>query len=221
MFSFIHYLWGNKFEILGSENIPRSGSVVLAINQTTHLDPLFIALAVRRPIHFVGLDDHGKLEPWYTPLLYDSMGVIRVTPNLALSGGHHFIAEVDDAVHYGEIIGIFPEGRLELKHDRSQIAPFHIGAVNIARRYRLSVIPVLMQGMEEVVPHSTAHLREKIHLAPITVVIGKPISAACLSHENEEDLRQAVIHLGDTARKTCRRPQEAVTPWQKHIFRQT
>ncbi len=217
MYSLIRHLWGDRFEILGSENIPRSGSAVLAINQTTHLDPLFLAIAVRRPIHFVGLDDHGDLEPWYTPLLYDSMGVIRVTRNLALNGGHHFMAEVDDAARYGELIGIFPEGRLELKQNRREIAPFHIGAVTIARRHRLPIIPILMQGMEEVIPHSTAHLREKIHLAPITIVIGEALAPE--SWCNEEDLRQAVINLRNAPRAARRPIPERVAPWQVRLFR--
>jgi 1-acyl-sn-glycerol-3-phosphate acyltransferase len=193
MGSFINRIWGDKFETVGYEHIPASGSAVLAVNQTTHLDPLFLALAIRRPIHFVGLEDNGDLEPWYTPLLYEMMGVIHVTGNLALNGGHHFIAEVEDSVRYGELIGIFPEGRLELKHDRSEIAPFHNGAVAIARRYHLPIVPILMRGMEAVMPHSTACLREKIHVAPITIVIGEPLSPARLC--DEKCLRQAVLEL--------------------------
>jgi len=194
MRSFISRIWGDKFETIGAANIPGAGSAVLAINQTTHLDPLFLALAIPRPIHFVGLIGDGGLQPWYTPLLYEAMGVIRVTGNLALNGGHQFIAELDDAVRYGELIGIFPEGRLELKRERSLIAPFHNGAAAIARRFRLPVVPIFMQGMEEVMPHSTAHLREKIHIVPITIRIGRPIPSAQLCHD-EECIRQAILEL--------------------------
>ena len=188
----VECIWGKKFQVTGTENIPRSDSAVLAANQTTHLDPLFLALAVRRPIHFVGLDDHGELEPWYTPLLYEMMGVIHLTGNLAQHGGREFLSEVDDAVRYRELIGIFPEGRLELKRDRTQIAPFHRGALVIGRRYHIPIVPVLMEGMEEVMPNSTAHLRERVHVAPIRVVVGRPMDAL---DEDERCLREAILQL--------------------------
>jgi 1-acyl-sn-glycerol-3-phosphate acyltransferase len=193
MCSIICNLWGEKFATIGSENIPRTGSAILAANQTTHLDPLFLAISVRRPIHFVGLDDHGKLEPWYTPLLYEAMGVIHATPNLVQNGRHRFLSDLDDAVQYGELIGIFPEGRLEFKRNRREIAPFHHGAAAIASRYRIPVVPILITGMEAVMPHSTAHLREKIHRAPITIVIGEPIVPDELCHKG--CIRQAILGL--------------------------
>lgn len=189
----VQFIWGKKFQVVGAENIPRSNSAVLAANQTTHLDPLFLALAVRRPIHFVGLDDHGELEPWYTPLLYEMMGVIHLTGNLAQRGGHQFLSEVDDAVHYGELIGIFPEGKLELKPDRSGIGSFRRGVLVIARRYHIPIVPVFMEGMEEVMPNSTAHLHERVHIAPVRVVAGEPIDPT--SELNERCLREALIQL--------------------------
>lgn len=186
-------IWGKKFQVTGMENIPRSDSAVLAANQTTHLDPLFLALAIRRPIHFVGLDDHGELEPWYTPLLYEMMGVIHLTGNLARHGGREFLSEVDDAVRYGELIGIFPEGRLELKRDRTRIAPLRRGALIIGRRYHIPIVPVFMEGTEDVMPNSTAHLRERVHVAPVRVVAGEPIGPA--SELNEDCLREALLQL--------------------------
>jgi 1-acyl-sn-glycerol-3-phosphate acyltransferase len=208
MCSIIHRLWRHTFATIGSENIPRNSSAILAVNQTTHLDPLFLALAVCRPIHFVGLDDHGTLEPWYTPLLYEAMGVIRATPNLARYGGHQFLSDLDDVVRYGELIGIFPEGRLELKHNRREIAPFHHGAAAIAGRYHIPVVPILMKGMESVMPHSTAHLRERIHIAPVTVLIGEAIVPAELCRK--DCIRQAILDLrNDFPEIVCqrRRPQ--------------
>lgn len=175
MRAFIRHFWNGNFEVTGSEHIPQSGSAVLAINQTTHLDPLFLAIALRRPIHFVGLDDGGRLEPWYTPLLYRSMGVICLAENFPKSGRRRTVAEVDDAVRYGELIGIFPEGRLELKSDRNRIAPFHRGVTAIAKRHHLAIIPILMRGTEAVIPHSTPRLHEKIHVAPVFIRIGEPI----------------------------------------------
>lgn len=197
MRSFIGRMWGELFAITGARNVPQQGSAVLAINQTTHLDPLFLAVALRRPVHFVGLDDEGALEPWYTPLLYRSMGVIRVTDNLVKRGSRRFRAEVDAAVRYGELIGIFPEGRLELKRNRRDIMPFCNGALAIARRHRLPIIPVLIRGTEEVMPHSTAHLRGKVRVSPVTVMIGNRIHPADLC--DSESIRRAVAGLEMTA----------------------
>ncbi len=172
----MRFAWRGRLLIKGLENIPTHGSAVLAMNQTTHLDPLFFAIAIPRPIHFVGLDDGGELEPWYTPLLYRKMGVIARPHNLLKDGGgRQFARWLDDAVCYRELIGIFPEERLERKQDRTTIISFRKGVVTIARHYRIPVIPILMRGTEKVIPNSTAKLREPIHIRSVRIVIGSPI----------------------------------------------
>lgn len=205
---FVKRIWNERFEVTGAEHVPLSGSAVLAANQTTHLDPLFLAVALRRPIHFVGLDDAGKLEPWYTPFLYRSMGVIIVTDSLATHGWRLSIAEVDDAVRYGELMGIFPEGRLELKTDRSEIGQFHKGVVTIAKHHNLPIIPILMRGTEAVMPNSTPHLRGKIHVVPVSIKIGEPILPT--EPYNEESIRQSIMALEDSApNQTAKRVRSA------------
>jgi len=97
-----------------------------------------------------------------------------------------------DAIKFGELIGIFPEGRLELKPNRREIAPFHHGAA-IASRDHIPVVPILMNGMEAVMPHSTAHLRERIHIAPIAIVIDESIVPTEL--RRKDCIRQAILDL--------------------------
>lgn len=175
MSAVVRRIWGGKLTVAGTENIPAAGPALLAMNQTTHLDPMFVALSMERPIHFVGLEDGGRAEPWYTPILYQSMGVISFSDELVRHGGHHFATELADAVRYGELIGIFPEGRIEKKSDRTQIAPFHKGVSTIARLFHLPVVPVLVRGTEDVIPNSTARLHERIYINPVSITVGSAI----------------------------------------------
>ena len=193
MRTLVHSVWRSGLRISGTENIPAAGPALVAVNQTTHLDPLFIAIAVARPIHFIGVDDGGDAEPWYTPLLYRSIGVIDRPQKLLRSGGHHFASSLEAAVEYGELIGIFPEGRIERKRDRTAITPFRKGVATIARLYHLPVVPVLLRGTENVIPNSTARLHEKIYVRPVHISIGGPIPAEDVI--DGEAVRQVLFEL--------------------------
>lgn len=207
MRALVRNVWGAKLHISGAENIPSAGPALVAINQTSHLDPLFIAIAVERPIHFIGVDDGGSAEPWYTPALFRSIGVIDRPEKLLRSGGHHFASSLEAAVRYAELIGIFPEGRIERKHDRTAIAPFRKGVATIARQFHLPVIPVLMRGTEDVIPNSTARLHEKIYVRPIRITLGPPIPPEEV--RDGECVRRALLDLDSqaVAKATVRKPK--------------
>lgn len=208
MWALVRSIWREKLQISGVGNIPASGPALVAINQTTHLDPLFVAVAVQRPIHFIGLDDGGEAEPWYTPLLYRSIGVIDMPESLVRRGGHRFAFGLESAVRYGELIGIFPEGRIERKRNRTAIAPFRKGVATIARQYHLPVVPILMRGTEKVIPGSTARLHEKIYVRPISISIGRPLPADDV--RNEECVRQALINLEEQRLESSKARQQSV-----------
>lgn len=124
--------------IVGRENIPKTGGVVLAGNHTKWLDPIMLIAVTKRQVHFLAKDElfHGK-----TKLIVKGMGCIPVNRKIhdknALNQGYKTLEN-------NNVIGIFPEGTINRTKD--VIMPFKIGAVKMANKTNSNLIPFTITG---------------------------------------------------------------------------
>lgn len=124
--------------IVGRENIPKTGGVVLAGNHTKWLDPIMLIAVTKRQVHFLAKDElfHGK-----TKLIVKGMGCIPVNRKIhdknALNQGYKTLEN-------NNVIGIFPEGTINRTKD--VIMPFKIGAVKMANKTDSNLIPFTITG---------------------------------------------------------------------------
>lgn len=124
--------------IIGKENIPKTGGIVLAGNHTKWLDPIMLIAINERQIHFLAKDElfHGITKP-----IVKGMGCISVNRKIhdkdALSLGYKTLENA-------EVIGIFPEGTINRTKDI--IMPFKIGAVKMANKTASKLIPFTITG---------------------------------------------------------------------------
>jgi 1-acyl-sn-glycerol-3-phosphate acyltransferase len=188
----VEKLWGDKFRVSGTENIPNEGSALIAVNHSSHIDPEFLMAAIDRPIHFIGLQDK-EFNPLYVKIFYKLAGVIGVSRNPLREGGRDFVKKLKEVIKNGELVGIFPEGILEEKEDKSEIAEFKSGVFSIAKKYGLQVVPVYLSGTDKVRPHSQPKLLQKIAIEPVEVKIGKAMNPQEI--EDVEDIRRAIVEL--------------------------
>lgn len=94
-------------EVKGLENIPKEGSVILAANHKSNLDPVFIAVAVKtRDISAIAKKELFSFKP--LGYLFKKLNVIpinRDNPDIST------LKTVIKQLREGKAIGIFPEGR--------------------------------------------------------------------------------------------------------------
>ena len=125
--------------VIGRENIPKKGGVVLAGNHTKWLDPETLCAVVHgRQVHFL-----AKKELFKGPMhiITWGMGAIPVDRSIHDKGAlHHAI----DALKDGLCIGIFPEGTINRTDD--VIMPFKIGAVKMAHDANATLVPFIITG---------------------------------------------------------------------------
>ena len=127
----------------GLENIPDEGACIVVCNHVSYVDAIVIAACVRRPIRFVM--DHRIFR---TPLLSFIFRAMRTIPiasareSAALK--QRAFAEVAAALAAGEIVGIFPEGRLTRTGD---INPFRPGVRQIVEATAVPVVPMALRGL--------------------------------------------------------------------------
>ncbi|MBZ0168632.1 acyl-phosphate glycerol 3-phosphate acyltransferase [Candidatus Methylomirabilis lanthanidiphila] len=133
-----------RLHIEGQEFIPRTGPVILAANHVSYIDPVIIAIAVRRPVRFM-----AKKELFRVPLLgwlirqFGTFPVNRDGTNLQA------FKRATSLLEAGEIVAIFPEGT---RGDGIRLRPAKPGIGLMAARTGAPVIPVFHKGTEKVFP---------------------------------------------------------------------
>ena len=136
-----------RIEVVGLENVPASGAVILAGNHPNALiDGLLVmSHAGRTPVHLLG---NAKL--WRIPLfarLLDALGavpVMRREEHGPDADNRHAFDRVDDVLAGGGCIAIFPEG---VSHSDSQLSTLKTGAARMAlsaasrREAEVAIVP--------------------------------------------------------------------------------
>ena len=135
-------LLGQKFDMTGTEHVPRTGGVLLAVNHVGYVDFVYGGLAANpsgRKVRFMSkreLFDHR----WTGPLMR-SLHHIEVDRGAGT-------ASYDTAVQYlraGEAVGIFPEATISRS---MELKEFKTGAVRIAAAAGVPLVPVVLWGTQ-------------------------------------------------------------------------
>ncbi len=148
-------IWG--LEVEGAQHVPEMSGAIIAGNHTSWFDPVVLAVAIKRPIHFM-----GKAELFNNPVLGWFISQLNAFPVRRGQADRQAIRTSQEKVSAGHLLGIFPEGtRNKTDHD---LLPIQGGAALIAIRSGVPVIPaVVSKGQRR-------GLRR-----PYKVVIGAPI----------------------------------------------
>jgi 1-acyl-sn-glycerol-3-phosphate acyltransferase len=127
----------------GLENIPESGSAVLICNHVSFVDALIVAAASRRPIRFV--TDHHVFRWPILSFIFKASRAIPIAPekeNAQLK--QQAFESVAAALAAGELVCIFPEGRITTTGEMSAFRP---GISEIISRTPVPVIPMALSGL--------------------------------------------------------------------------
>ncbi len=124
--------------IIGKENIPKDGRVVLGGNHTNNLDCLLLISSTKRIIHFLAKDSlyKGLKKP-----IFKGMGIIPVNRSIHDKGALNSAIE---SLKEEKTIGIFPEGTINRTKDI--IMPFKIGCVKMAHDTKSPIVPFVITG---------------------------------------------------------------------------
>jgi 1-acyl-sn-glycerol-3-phosphate acyltransferase len=132
-----------RLEKSGIENIPDAGPAVLVCNHVSFVDPLVILAASPRPIRFVM--DHRIFSTPVISFIFRTARAIPIAPakedERLLNAAYDAIAE---ALGQGELVAIFPEGRIT---DNGELSPFRAGIRRIVERTPVPVVPLALKGL--------------------------------------------------------------------------
>ena len=154
-------LLGMKFQMSGTEHIPRQGGAILAANHISYVDFIFDGLAAqpsRRLVRFMAKKDAFE-HPISGPLMrsYHHISVDRENGEQSYRDGVEYARN-------GQIVGIFPEATISRSFE---IKELKTGAVRMAAEAGVPLIPMVTWG--------TQLLKTKDH-APDLLGRGKTIA---------------------------------------------
>ncbi len=183
-------LQGLHFTMNGTENVPRTGGAVMAINHTGYMDFTYAGLVARpagRLVRFMAKDQVFR-HPVSGPLMR-GMHHIPVDRD---AGASSYRAAVQ-ALKSGEIVGVFPEATISRSFELKE---FKSGAVRMAVAAGVPLLPTVIWGSQRVWTKDHPKRLGRTR-TPITISVGAPITATRQDDPVEvlQALREAMTGL--------------------------
>ncbi len=132
-----------RLEKSGLEMIPDEGAAVIVCNHVSFVDALVIAAACPRPIRFVM--DHRIFGIPVLSFVFRTSRAIPIAPakeDPAMM--ERAFAEVARALQEGDLVALFPEGRIT---DTGELYPFRPGITRILAATPVPVVPMALRGL--------------------------------------------------------------------------
>lgn len=160
-------LLGLRFQMSGTEHIPRSGPALLAVNHVSYLDFIFAGFAAqpaKRLVRFMAkkeIFDHSVGGP-----------VMRSLHHIEVDRGEG-LASYQEGLRYlrmGEIVGIFPEATISRSFE---IKELKTGATRMAAEAGVPLIPVIVWGTQRIMTKD--HPKDFSRGKTIAISVGAPL----------------------------------------------
>jgi 1-acyl-sn-glycerol-3-phosphate acyltransferase len=149
------YFLGLKVE--GLSNLPSTGAVIIAANHVSNWDPVVIALALDRPIHFMGKSELFKCE-----ILGIFLKKLNAFPVRKDVPDRQAIKKALQVLSEGQVLGIFPEGGRNFTGDMKAQS----GVVLLALKSGAPIVLVGCMGTNHRLPWGWFH--------PLLIRVGEP-----------------------------------------------
>jgi 1-acyl-sn-glycerol-3-phosphate acyltransferase len=168
----------HRVEVTGREHIPSSGPAILCANHTSYLDSMLVGYCTLRPVRF--LITRGFYRHPILGFFIKGCGAIPVSP-----GGvdKEALRLAREALGQGELLGIFPEGRLSRSGLPGEGKP---GAALLAAMTGARIVPITITGAFFVYPKGTLLPRP----GRITVKIHPPLEVVRQGGRNKAYLQE-------------------------------
>lgn len=195
-----------RWQISGTEHIPREGGAVLAINHISYVDFLMAgygALPSGRFTRFMAKKetfDHKVTGPIMRGLKHISVD---------RADGLASYEEAVDNLRRGEVVGVFPEATISRSF---LIKELKTGAVRMAADADVPLVPLILWGTQRL--KTKDHPRDFSRHKTISVQIGEPLDPqGATAADKTEQLREAMSAMLDQAIRSYPADEQPPGSW--------
>ncbi|MBE4910305.1 1-acyl-sn-glycerol-3-phosphate acyltransferase [Bacillus luteolus] len=127
-----------RVKVVGAENIPTSGSVLICSNHINNFDPIIVGISAPRPIHFM-----AKEELFRVPLLGQLVPKLNAFPVKRGMSDREALRKGLKVLKDDNVLGLFPEGT---RSKDGKLGKGLAGAGFFATRSEAAVVPCAIIG---------------------------------------------------------------------------
>jgi len=167
----------SELEIIGAENIPDHGPLIVVANHFSFLDPVMMVALAPWPMEFLGgfkMPNAPRVVTWI-PKVWGYFPVFRGT------GSRLALKAAEAVLNQNGVLGIYPEASSHVAYLR----PARPGTAFLAARTGASILPMGFDGLPKLFPRLRQARRAKV-----TVRIGKPFGPYSVTGRGRERRRQ-------------------------------
>lgn len=152
-----------RMTVIGLENIPREGGVMVCANHISYADPPVLGAASSRPLHYM-----AKIELFQIPVLGKLIEWVGAFPVQQRTADRAALKKAIEYLDKGEVVGMFPEGQRIYGGQLGEPLP---GVGMIVLRAKAPVIPAALIDTDKFLPPHK--LLPKF--SRVKVVFGEPV----------------------------------------------
>jgi len=195
----IHRIIASRYniQVLGFNNLPGQGGVLMLGNHISWLDWAMIQIASPRPVRFVM---HREIyNRWYLTWFLDAFGVVPI------AAGHSKAAlkQINELLKAGEVVCLFPEGSISRNGQLGTLKP---GYERTVEGVDGVILPFYLRGLwgsrfsrsSEKLQENRSNRRRR----DVIVAFGKPLPMQTPAHELKRHLFDLSIDAWDEHTKT-------------------
>lgn len=187
-----NFSW-HRLTFHGRHHIPATGPVVIAANHTTAMDPFLIQAGSIRLVRWLMLTSYRMK---IANFMWNAIQPICIDHDINTgerSNAMKQVRQIVSELKKGDVVGMFPEGRLQ--YDNRELKDFEDGAAAVARLSGATIVPCWVDGTVL----SKSMLRHVLTPTHSSVTYGEPFKPDRKQSVEEitAEIRRRIIALGE------------------------